>query len=62
MESKMIYVRTYYFKVVREYGQSVGSKFLSLMQEWDGSKNTIESFYEEDILDMKLKEALEFNI
>ena len=33
--------------------------FLSLMQEWDGSMNVLCSFYDQDVLVMKLKEARE---
>lgn len=52
-------VRDVYEYISNKYGANVASKFYDLMVEWDGSKNVLSSFYNKDVLDMKLNEALE---
>lgn len=52
-------VRDVYEYISNKYGANVASKFYNLMAEWDGSKNVLSSFYNKDVLDMKLNEALE---
>ena len=54
-------VGEYYNAVQRKYGKDIAHKFYELMKEWDGSTGTWNSFYDEDVLGMKLKEAWEWN-
>lgn len=53
-------VKSFYWKVFEEEGKNVATKFLELMVEWDGRKDVYNAFYNEDVLQMKLKEAQEF--
>lgn len=55
----MIKVSEYYNRVNNNYGKSIASKFYSLMKEWDRRSDVWNSFYDEDLLKIKLKEANE---
>lgn len=45
--------------ISNKYGANVATKFYDLMVEWDGSKTVYSAYYDMDVLDVKLNEALE---
>lgn len=55
----MIKVSEYYNKVYEIHGKHIASRFYFLMCEWDGMNSVWNAFYDESVLSMKLKEALE---
>lgn len=55
----MTKVGSYMERVRLEHGPKVAKAFYWLMVWWDGSPNVTQAFYNEDLLDMKLGEALE---
>lgn len=53
-------VQKYYQEVYLNHGKEIASRFLKFMREWDGCPTVSTTFYSLDVLDMKLKEAIEF--
>jgi hypothetical protein len=52
-------VEEIYNQVLNRFGSAVAQKFVKLMNEWDQSNGTMKSFYSSNLLDMKVKEAIE---
>lgn len=52
-------VGKYYRKVLDEYGPVVAREFYILMKKWADEPDLFNSFYDEDVLKNKLKEAKE---
>jgi hypothetical protein len=55
----MIKVSVFYWSIYDHYGKDVAAKFMQLMKEWDGLNDVSNAYYDEDLLEMKLKEAQE---
>ena len=52
-------VGLFHQRVYEKYGRHIASEFIRLMREWDGGLDVSNAFYDDDLLDMKLKEAQE---
>lgn len=54
----MCSVRDFYYEVIANYGEGVAERFIQLMIEWDGQASGYHAFYDVEVLEMKLEEAI----